>query len=430
MNRIITLLGILLSTLILVGCAVGRYPYPKTELGPETWRGAVETSSRPWALKADQWFLEGALSPAAMQNRFAPVGEAISRQSVRVSNFHNIRINGDFQVQLVGVKCDNYVTIDGPNEKVRALSIGVDRDVLFIEQSKKAPPGMGQVVVRIGIKQLRELVHNGQGSVEGIRLMSDSLNVMSSGCGNVFLAGHLNTRKIIAKGPGTINIFTIEAYNTIIETMGYGSVNLDAKRGVWLTGITHQGTGNINVIGARSQSLTINTVGSGKIGLHGNVNIREIRASGKTCVLIDDSTSDLPCIYVYDEASVGIAGRAGIFTAYTTRNSHLWTRYLVAHTAYVEASGQSHMNVYATNKIFARANDYATVYYYGNPGILSPFENGDGVVIDMGTPTSQFEVITRKRNRAGCRVARETGPAHYFWRRGRVESVTEVHRYV
>ena len=446
MKQIITLMSIFVTAFILMSCSAGRYPYPTHDLGQEDWRGMIETDANRWALKADQWFLAGGPSPSAIANQQATYGEAISRETVRVSNFNTIRVNGDFQVQIVGSPYTDSVTIEGPNAKVRAIDVTVSNNgVLCITQLKKAPPGMGQVIVRICIKQLHRLEHNGTGNVEGIRLNSNNLQVVASGCSNIFLAGHLNVTRIIARGPGTVNIFTIDSNDTEIQTSGNGSVNLSARRAVWLRSITHYGTGNVNVIGARSRHLMINTSGSGKIGISGHVSVKEIRASGKTYVFIENSTSDMPCIYVYDNAQVGIAGRAGIFSGYTTRNSRLWARYLLAHTSYLEASGTSHMNVYATDKVFATVSDYATIYYYGDPAILTPFERNYGTVINMGTPNTQFEVITRRRSpsQAPRRISshymptrikmglnERHDPAQYLMRKNLLVQLPDDQRYV
>lgn len=384
MNRITALLTIFFTVILLASCAAGRYPYPTSELSKENWIRQIDTDSNAWAAKADSWFVSGNLSSVDIQNENAPYADAISDTAVRVPNFRSIKIDGDFQVRLVGAEENNSVYIQGPNDAVRAVSVVVRDKVLCLEQAGKAPANMGRVIVNIGVRNLRVLEHHGRGSVEGIRLFTDNLNIQSYGSGNIFLAGHINVKCIVSKGSGSVNVFTIDAYDTEIETYGSGNVNVDAKHEVMLKSIRHRGVGDINIIGAASNGLTVDADGKGKIGIKGCVNVKDIRASGQTCVFISTSASDAPCIYVYDDARVGINGTAGTLYGYTTRTSRLMARNLAATNAYVEASGESHMNVTATNKIFATAHDYATIYFYGNPKILTKFEKNNGTVIVMG----------------------------------------------
>ncbi len=388
MKQIITLIGVFLCSLILMSCAAGRYPYPTTDLGQEGWRQQIQTDSNLWAVKADQWFLAGGETAQGVENDRADTSQAISNVAVRAPYFHSIKVNGNFQVQIVGTRDQNCVTIEGPNLAVRAIAVNVRNNVLCLDQAPDAPTNMGRVIVHISVNQLRALEYNGAGSVEGIRLFSNNLMVTASGCGNIFLAGHLNVKCVVAKGPGSVNIFTVNASGTEIETYQGGEVNIAAVNAVNLHSIKHKGEGDINIINATSDGLIISAEGKGKIGISGRVNVKDIKASGQTCVFISRSVSSAPCIYVYDDARVGISGSAANLNAYTTRTSRLMARNLIATNAFVEATGTSHMNVMATNKIFATTRDYGSIYYFGNPAILTEFQNNNGTIIKMGSSTS------------------------------------------
>lgn len=393
MKRIITIVTLSLISLILISCANGRYPYPKKELGVENWRSQVDVNPGVWAMHADEWFLAGGPTRADIENQEAGSDAAISTTRVRVANFRGIKASGNFQIQISGDPDQNTVCIEGPNQAVRAIAVNVNNNILCLEQLKGAPNNMDQVIVHISMRQLEYLEHNGLGSVEGVRLESRHLNILAAGCGNIFLAGHMNVKSIVANGPGTVNIFTIRSDGTSIETSNEGSVNFSARDKVWLCNVKHKGSGNINVIGAVSGGLVVNAEGKGKIGLLGNMNVNEVRASGKTCVFITRSDSASTHIYVYDSARVGIDGRVYSFNGYTTKSSRLLARNLIARDSYVKATGESHMNVNATNTIFASATDYATIYFYGDPNILTSFVGGDGSVVNMGRRSSENEAI-------------------------------------
>ena len=397
MKRILILISLFVATFLLVSCAAGRYPYPTSELGKETWRQQVQTNSDYWASDADQWFQAGGNTEDSIANERAPYTEAITHTSVRVPNFRSIKVTGDFQVKIFNEEDHNGVWIEGPNKAVRHLGITVRRHVLCIDQDKDAPTAMRRVVVHIGVKQLRSLVYKGDGRLEGIRILSDHLSVETAGCGNVFLAGHINLKSVISRGTGSVNIFTMHADDTKIETFGAGSVNVDAKQGVVLRSVIHHGTGDINIIGAASRGLVVHADGKGKVGISGQVTIKEISASGSTCVFIPNSAGGVPCVYVYDDARVGLAGGTGTLYAYTTRTSRFLGRNLLAHTAYVNASGISHMNINATHKVFATARDYATIYFFGKPSRLSAIERNNGSVIAMNAVPDTMQPKPKKK---------------------------------
>ena len=444
MNKILTLILIVVTALVLMSCAAGRYPYPKSQLGVETLRSQIDRDPGKWAMKAGRWFMGGGDSRAKIANTQASYGQTRSNTIIRVSNFHSIKATGDFQIQITGDRDQDKVLIEGPNDAVRSIIVRVNRNVLCLEQEKNAPKEVNQVIIHISMKELQSLVHNGLGSVEGVQLDSDVLHVEAAGCGNIFLAGHLNVNRIVARGPGSVNIFTVRSHGTQIETYNAGSVNFAARREVSLRSIRHKGSGNVNVIGARSDGLVVDAEGKGKIGIYGVVSIREIRASGKTCVFIDTSSSSAPCIYVYDDARVGVAGRASTLNAYATSKARFLAHDLVVRNSYVQASGESHMNVTASNKIFATAYGYASIYFYGDPNILTAFKNQDGVIVNMDTPSSPDEVIVRRhkavrtykvsRPRAQTAIKMgqntKTSPPKFVWRQGHLMAVSDHEMYV
>jgi hypothetical protein len=407
MKRMIALVSLCITALILMSCAAGRYPYPSSDLAKETWLSQVQTNSLGWVSKADSWFRDG--------------GRALKGhlKHVNVADFHTVNLIGDFQTQMFDEEDHGGVWIEGPSEAVHALSISVRDSILCIEQSPEAPANMGRVIVHIGVRNLRGLSFNGNGRVEGIRLASEGLRVQSAGCGNIYLAGEINVRSVISRGAGSVNIFTLHSDRADIESHGSGDVNIDAKDGIALRSIKHTGTGDINIIGATSNGLSVDADGKGKIGISGPVIIKYINANGETCVFIAHSAGGDPNIAVNHDARVGIAGQAGTLRACTSRSSRLMARNLIACTIYVEASGTSHMNVFATEKAFATASDYATIYYFGDPSVLVAFERNNGSVVRMCWVPAVKEriVVYQPRDYKG-----EAGP-HYGWRKGRLREL-------
>lgn len=375
---------VLMLTAFIVGCSAGRYPYAATSsLADESWRSQMAVDPSSWAAGADSWFRVSEATMNEYMNETAPLSEAISREAVRIPNVPNIRIQGDFQVQITGDCDDSSVFVEGPNPAVRSVAVVISGNTLVLSQAQNAPTNMSRVVVHVAMKNLNSLYFVGSGRVEGKHLYSSHLTVESNAMGNIFLAGRLNVKCVMARNCGSINIYTVNTTQTEIVSTGQGNINIKAECNAGLKAITHTGTANVSVVNAAGDNVMIDAKGKGRINVIGRIGVRQIRASEQVCVFISNSSSGVPCIYVYDDARVGIAGRAGTLYAYTTRTAKLMSRYLVADTIYAESSGSSHMNIAATNKVFATARDYSTIYFYGDPDIVEAFQRNGGAVITM-----------------------------------------------
>lgn len=375
---------VLMLTALIVSCSAGRYPYSATsELADESWRSQMGVDPSSWALGADSWFRISEGTMNEYRNETAPLSEAISKEAVRLPNIQNLKIQGDFQVQISGDCDDPALFIEGPNPAVRSVAVVIRGNTLILAQAQNAPTNMNRVIVHVAMKSLNSLYFVGGGRVEGKHLYSSHLTVESNAMGHIFLAGRLNVKCVMARNCGSINIYTVNTTQTEIVSSAAGNVNIKAECNVGLKSISHIGTANINIVGAAGDNVVIDAKGKGRINLIGNIGVRQIRASDQVCVFISNSSSSVPCIYVYDDARVGIAGRAGTLYGYTTRTAKLMSRYLVADTIYAESSGSSHMNISANNRVFATARDYSTIYFYGDPDIVESFQRNGGAVIMM-----------------------------------------------
>src|SRR5687768_1922955 len=98
-----------LSFVTLMGCSSHPYPYPRNEFLQESWPSAVMTSPNGWTQGADRWFFSGEPNQTELDNRRAPFAASVSTMMVKVPNFSNIRVNGDFQVQIFGTYDHNSV---------------------------------------------------------------------------------------------------------------------------------------------------------------------------------------------------------------------------------------------------------------------------------------------------------------------------------
>lgn len=382
MKRYFSIAVCVLFFLTLISCATNRTAHVNNNFTQETWMTGVEKDPAQWLQGSDAWFRNG--NPYIQVRYNAPYSLAMSNMSVRVPNFTNIKTNGNFQVQIYGTQGSNSVTIYGPNSAVRAIKVEVIGNTLCLIQAEKAPSNMRQVVVRIAVAQLNNLVQMGNGTVEGIRLFSNRLNVLSTGCGNVYLSGNLNVQKITSTFKGSIIIFGANTPKLDIKTTGAGCVKVSGNIALGTIIHKNKATGDVSLIGVNGNCASrIFAEGRGKISINGRANIRELRASGHTCVYVYPTGSGALYVYAQDSAKVGLAGSANNIFVDTSGSARFYGRYLCVRDAYVRAHDWSHVNVTASNKIFAAATQNSSVYFFGSPQIMSQFVSANGVVIPV-----------------------------------------------
>lgn len=349
-----------------------------TDLTCETWMHEINQQTDRWTNGASSWFLSGAPDEAEVANQHrSPF--FTSKIIDRVPNFTNIFIEGNFKVELMGSD-RNSIGIVGPRDAIGCVAIEMHGNNLRIIQMKEAPPSIRKVVVRICIRQLNKLYYFGNNTCEGVGLYSNQLVILSQGCGNIYLRGHLNLRAIKHLGSGCVNIFNATSSCLDILTTGIGAVNVCGQ--IAIHSIVHHGLVNINIIGACPTTITfIEADGAGKIGIAGTVNLRRLMAFGATRVYIEKVRSLRANITANDCATVGISGDITILYVTTCKTSRFLGRHLCAFDAYVKAYDGSHVNIAAKNKVFALATGNASIYFYGAPYKLTRFSKGNGEIV-------------------------------------------------
>lgn len=390
MNRYLAFAMTLLLSLFLIGCTTNRNPFPNKDLSNETWMKNVDTNPMVWTKGADRWFLTGAANGTELQNRNAPYSSAMSTMMVKVpDDFTRIKINGAFQVQIFGTYEHNSVYLYGPNDAVREIAVAINGNTLTLNQSPKAPSSMGRAIVRIGIRNLTEVnqlgcIKSGCGLIEGIHLNTSNMTVFAAGKGNIYLSGNLELKRVVQTGSGAMSLFGVNTVGLDVISNGRGSILNISGRNVGLRSIEHHGLGDINIIGATSSGLKISSDANGKIGISGNrVNLTDLVARKYARVFITHLASTSMNVYAYDNTCVGLAGFANNAYLYASQSARIYARYLYTNDAFVRASDYAHINVTASNRMFAAATGNASIYFFNSPTNMSQFVSGNGVVIPI-----------------------------------------------
>lgn len=381
MRRFLPLGLIFLLILTLVGCSSSRTPARNTDLTREMWMREININTNSWASGADSWFMTGSPNKTELMARSAPINAAISTMNVHVSQFSNIKVNGNFEVQLVGTNGPNTVYIFGPNDSVRDIVVRVGGDTLYLGQVKH-PRQTYRVIVRVAVNQLNTLVQMGSGTIEGVGLQGGELNIVTLGRGNIYIGGSVNLRHVLHKGGGSINVFGAKSNCLEIITASGGCVNVSGD--VMVKSIVHRGSANINIVGAHSPDLKVKADGIGKIGLYGaDIHLHRIITRDSVSFYAFNVNSSCLNATAYGNSRIGLAGFVKKLFVDTYSTAQFQGRSLCAMDAYVRAYDWSHVNVSACKKIFVSATHTASVYYFGPSNILTQFASNNASVIPI-----------------------------------------------
>jgi hypothetical protein len=370
------------SLLVMTGCTTNSF-YQTTvnhNLVKENWMSNVNLSSSSWTRNADPWFLTGEPNRVEQYSSNASQNAAISTMSVNVGGFDSIVVNGSFQVQIVGGQDHDSIFVFGPNDAVRQVSIKTFNHALHINQVD-AKANVKRVIVRIGVRNLRNITNLGKGSIYGRGVTSDCLAITACDCGSVILSGQMNLNKVTQLGTGTITVIGAYTPNLDINVKGNGNVNVCGRVGV--RRITHMGDGCVSIIGTDTDSLSILASGNGTTSVAGYANLKKLTACDASRVYVYWVNSANLYITQSGSSRVGLAGSVNNMNLDMIDSSRFGGQYLHGGSIYVRTRNWAHANVAPDKKIFAAALDKSSIYIFGCPNIVSRYTSNSGVILPV-----------------------------------------------
>lgn len=394
------LLGIVIFTIMfLVSCTPPYNPNNQVnhDLLNETWMQQMQVDPKQWTAKAGRWFFTGEPDQITHYAIHTRVDSAMTDVTVRVPDFTQIVINGNFQVQLMGDQEHNSVSILGANVDVREVAVDVNNNTLYIHQTPNPKTRCDTIVVRIGINNLRRLVQNGNGTVAGRTITSDNLSIKATGGGTIILNGNMNVTKVFAGDNSTVSILGAYAPCVKVRAVGRGSINIAGRVGI--QSITNLGNGSVTIVGADSNTLKINTDGHGITRVIGIVNLRNVFARGFSRVYVYCVMSKKLVVKECDHACVGVSGNVDTLSVELYDYAGFWGKTLCSNFAYAQVCNWSHANISARQRFFATARGYSSIYFFGTPSVVSRFTSDKAVILpmwsnDIATPPFPYHELT------------------------------------
>lgn len=372
----------------LIACTPTPHPQVNQNLLEETWMRSVNLNPTLWTRGADRWYFTGEPNATEAYAKIAPTDKAISITAVKVPQFTNVAIHGCFQVQIAGTQERNAVYVLGPNEATRQINVQIQDDTIIVTQAeddKGQMANLKNVIVRIGVRNLRNLKVSGVVNVEGRMLYSNGLVINANNHGNILLNGNINLAKVTNSGPGWVSIIGAYTPCLYIINSGSGAVNVSGRVGVQT--ISNLTSGRVSIIGADTRSLVINGCQNSRTFVAGYANLKRLTASGNACVHLYWVNSNDANITLRNNARVGLAGCVANLNLTLAENAHFGGQYLHAENIYVQTRNNSHANIAGSKRIFASVSDTSSIYYFGSPGIMSRNTSGHGSIIPVWNAT-------------------------------------------
>ncbi|MCD6039833.1 MAG: hypothetical protein K0S27_1233 [Gammaproteobacteria bacterium] len=384
MQKFSLLSTIILLFLMLTACS-SNSSYDQTQLNQnllkETWAHQINLNSNNWVKNADSWYFTGNPNNIEQYDNTAPPSKAITTLMVRVPEFTNISLAGDFQVQISGRTERNSVFIVGPNAATRQIIVEMINNTLYVHKAKESKDCLRNVIVRINIHNLRVLKNFGTSHIYGRDILSDHLMISSCDCGNIFLSGNMNLTHISQTGSGTVAILGANTPSLSIKVNGKGNVKVDGHVGI--QNISHEGNGEVNILGADSDSLSINAGGNGTTTVVGYVNLKKISANDSSRVYVYWINSNSLYVNASGKARIGLAGATTNMNVDIIDASRFEGQYLHGDTIYARTRNWSHANVSSDKKIFTAALDNSSLYIFGSPTMVSRYTSQKGAIIPI-----------------------------------------------
>jgi hypothetical protein len=369
---------------MLTACA-NNTGYDQTQLHEnlmkETWMQQINLNPNYWTRDAGSWFFTGNPNSIEQYDKNASPSKAITTLMVRVPDFTNVNVSGDFQVQIAGRVEHNSVFIVGPNVSTRQIVVEMINNTLYIHKAKESKACLKNVIVRINIHNLRELKNFGSSPIYGHDVMSDHLMISSCDSGNIFLTGDMNLTRVNQTGSSTIAIIGANTPCLTIKVNGNGNVKVDGHVGIQT--ISHKGNGDINILGADSDALAIDACGKGTTTVVGYVNLKKVSANDGSRVYVYWINSNSLYVNASGNAQVGLAGAATNMNIDITDASRFEGQYLHGNTIYARTRNWSHANISSDKKIFAAALDSSSIYIFGSPMMVSRYTSQKGAIIPI-----------------------------------------------
>jgi hypothetical protein len=170
-----------------------------------------------------------------------------------------------------------------------------------------------------------------------------------------------NYTSLIIEGP----------FEVSVDTKGEPMIRITTDENL-ISHVLTEAEGNMLKIYAHAGFETNSTL---KIEVH-NKNLSKIVATDRANVDIDNLNAPRFEVSAADETDINLSGKATEFEAYLSDHARLKASHLQTKNAKIVQMGNSHAEVYASQRLDLDVTDAAKLFYYGKPAIVNKTVTG------------------------------------------------------
>ena len=317
---------------------------------------------------------------------------------VYVSDLRSIRLAGASDIQGFQLKTDQLslindgtgqINIAGSAVGLKQVSVyssggitvsGVNGGGALIETAKDST---GNITLSGAHVSVKTILADGSGviNISGLNgLVPMTLRAHAPTAIN--LSGHVNLTYVEQAGSGDINIDGLQTQHLDILDSGTGSLNFLGKD-IHLMSLVHTGKGAVNIYNIHSPRLCIVASGSGTIKLVGQANLHSLVSTGSSHISLSWLLSDKTNISVSGTSETQLAGLASELTIHASQHAILSGRELRGETIYLQTQQNSRVGIWPKGRLYSKALDHSSIYYYHEPSFLSKYNADFATVLPI-----------------------------------------------
>ena len=267
-----------------------------------------------------------------------PIAQGNERQ---IAPFTRVYVSGTLNVTLHTGALEPKVALSGDPRDLNYLHWNVKNGILHVTLGK-GYPHYGQVSVDISTHYLSTFNFHGVGTVTGVGLQSNLLDVSLANKGKTLLQGQINLRKLDVTGPG----FT-------------------------------------QISGINSRYLQVKLAGKAHVQLDGVANLASLDINGKGWLSLYWVKSNALKVRAKDHVFFQLAGIADMLDVELWDKARFNGRYLRSTRSFVKTHDTSEADIAVVKRQHTLADDKSNIYFYKLPEMKTDFMACNGAVLDM-----------------------------------------------
>ena len=267
------------------------------------------------------------------------LSQPVQAQALR--SFHQVQVVGNLNVILRTNSNNPGVKLSGDPRDLARVTYTIRNNTLYV-QLCKGYANLAPIMVEINARYLTAFSYQGNGTINGMNLTTNAMDLQINNSGSTMLNGKIGLRRLVATGNGKIKIQGV--YTKFLNVKLAGNVHLIIKGKVNVASCEMKDNSWLSVFWVKSHYLKIRNYGLSFVQLAG--------------------VADTVDVELWDKA-------------------RFHGQYLRAQRSFVKTHNNSQAEVSSVYSQHTLAKDFSNIYFYNLPLMKANFMAEDGSVLDF-----------------------------------------------